>query len=66
LRTSLNASSFVVTQLVCSMSFESDDDLELYPHVELELRAESRRSCCLAWARHLHSWGPRTTPPVLL
>jgi hypothetical protein len=26
------------------MSFESDDDLELYPHVELELRAESRRS----------------------
>ena len=26
------------------MSFESEDDLELYPHVELELRAESRRS----------------------
>jgi hypothetical protein len=44
LRTSLNASSFVVAQLVCTMSFESDDDLELYPHVELELRAESRRS----------------------
>ena len=36
--------SFVVAQLVCTMSFEFDDDLELYPHVELELRAESRRS----------------------
>jgi hypothetical protein len=39
LRTSLNTSSFVVAQLVCTMSFESDNDLELYPHVELELRA---------------------------
>jgi hypothetical protein len=44
LRTSLNTSSFVVAQLVCTMSFESDNDLELYPHVELELRVESRCS----------------------
>ena len=29
-------------QVVCAMSFESGNDLELYPHAELELRAQSR------------------------
>ena len=36
-----SAFSFAVVQLVCAMSFESDSDLELYPHLELELRTES-------------------------
>jgi hypothetical protein len=32
----------LVAQLACAMTFESDGDLELNPHVELGLRTQSR------------------------
>ena len=41
---SQSALSRAVAQLVCAISFESDGDLELHPHVELGLCTQSRGS----------------------